>query len=110
MATANAAGKKRSVYEESGRIQARISDFSHGLRVYDGVKLIRVKSRDYTLLIMEDYFPLLGSVQGRVELVTGDDLIDLGEVKGFYLHRDNEFSLLIEAQTAEPPGPEEAAP
>lgn len=94
--------QKVSSYETGGRIQARVSDFPHGLRVYDGVKLIRITSKDYTLLIMEDYFPCLGSVQGHVELVKDDDLVDLGRVKGFYLHRDNEFSLLIEKQLAQP--------
>ncbi len=94
--------QKISSYEAGGRIQARVSDFPHGLRVYDGVKLIRVTSRDYTLLIMEDYFPCLGSVQGHVELVRDEDLVDLGRVKGFYLHRENEFSLLIEKQMEEP--------
>ena len=93
---------KQSAYESGGRIQVRVSDFSHGLRVIDGVKLVRLKGRDYNLLIMEDYFPLLGKTQGHVELVTTDDLVNLGEVKGFYMHRDNEFSLLIEEQLAPP--------
>ncbi len=97
--------QKVSSYETGGRIQARVSDFPHGLRVFDGVKLIRVTSKDYTLLIMEDYFPCLGRVQGHVELVKDNDLVDLGRVQGFYLHRDNEFSLLIEKQLEPAPVP-----
>ena len=54
MAAKKTAEKKQSAYEAGGRIQARVSDFPHGLRVFDGVKLIRITSRDYTLLIMED--------------------------------------------------------
>ncbi len=96
-------------YGTEGIIQARVSDFAHGLRVFDDVKLIRIRSRDYTLLIMEDYFPLLGRIHGRVELVTKDELIDLGEVSGFYMHRENEFSLLINEQLAEPGAVEDAA-
>ena len=101
MAAKRAAEKKQSAYEAGGRIQARVSDFPHGLRVFDGVKLIRIASKDYTLLIMEDYFPCLGSIYGHVELVKDDDLVDLGNVKGFYLHRNNEFSLLIEKDLEE---------
>lgn len=93
-----ARSKQPSAPGEAGKIQARVSDFAHGLRVFDGVRLVRVKSSDHTLLIMEDYFPLLGKVRGRVELVTNQDQIDLGEVRGFYLHRNNVFSLLIEVQ------------
>jgi hypothetical protein len=107
MAKKAAAQKKVSAYEAGGRIQARVSDFPHGLRVFDSVKLIRIHSRDYTLLIMEDYFPCLGSVCGHVELVQEDNLVDLGDVKGFYLHRDNEFSLLIEKQLKDAGGRED---
>ena len=101
MAAKRAPGKNQSAYELGGRIQARVSDFPHGLRVFDSVKLIRITSKDYTLLIMEDYFPCLGSVYGHVELVKEEELVDLGRVKGFYLHRNNEFSLLIEKQLEE---------
>ncbi|MDD6160135.1 MAG: hypothetical protein PUB51_03265 [Oscillospiraceae bacterium] len=103
MAAKKADAKKVSSYEAGGRIQARVSDFAHGLRVFDGVKLIRIVSKDYTLLIMEDYFPCLGSIYGHVELVKEEDLVDLGNVKGFYIHRNNEFSLLIEKQLDEEP-------
>ena len=82
--------------ESRGSIQARVSDFEHGLRVYDSVRLVRIHSKEYSLLIMEDYYPAMGSVRGTVELVTDTDQVRLGRVKGFYLHRNNEFSLLIE--------------
>lgn len=98
MANGNTPNKKLSAYEAGGRIQARVSDFPHGLRVFDSVKVIRLTSRDYTLLIMEDYFPCLGGISGHVELIKDDEMVDLGNVKGFYVHRNNEFNLLIEKQ------------
>lgn len=102
MAKSQIAGTKarKTAFEEEGVIQVRISDFANGLRVYDGVKLIRMKSKDYTLLIMEDYFPQIGAINGTIELVTKDDEIQLGDLKGFFMHRDNEFVLLIEEQFA----------
>lgn len=105
MAGKKTAEKKQSAYESGGRIQVRVSDFPHGLRIFDSIKLIRITSKDYTLLIMEDYFPCLGSVYGKVELVGDEELVDLGRVKGFYLHRNNEFSLLIEKQLEEAAAP-----
>lgn len=85
-------------YADSGKIQARISDFENGLRVVSNVRLVRIKSKEYSLLIMEDYFPAMGSVCGSVELVTDTEQVRVGKVKGFFLHRENEFSLLIEDQ------------
>ena len=93
----NAAGAARSdSFTSSGLIQARISDFKNGLRVFDDLRIIRITSKDYSLLIMEDYFPIIGQVKGRVELVSDSSTIPLGNISGFYLHRDNEFSLIIE--------------
>ena len=103
--------REKAHYAAGGKIQARISDFEHGLRVFDGVKLVRIRSREYSLLIMEDYFPSMGSVHGRVDLVTDEDEIPLGGVHGFFLHRDNEFSLLVEQTLPEdaPDGAERGA-
>ena len=89
-------------YADSGKIQARISDFDHGLRIVSNVRLVRIKSKEYSLLIMEDYFPTMGSICGIVELVTDTEQVPLGKVKGFFLHRENEFSLLIEEQLDHP--------
>ena len=36
-------------------IQVRISDYKHGLRVFDDVQMVRIVSKDYTLLVMNDY-------------------------------------------------------
>ena len=83
---------------EIGRMIVFVSDFSNGLRVFQDVKLIRIKSADYSLLIMEDYFPIIGQVNGRIEFLSEGKLVDLGMLKGFYVHRDNEFSLLIKEQ------------
>ena len=85
-----------------GKMIVFTSDFANGLRVYRDVKLIRIKSSDYSLLIMEDYFPIIGQVNGKIELVSEDSLVDLGKLKGFYVHRNNEFSLLIKEQLDQP--------
>lgn len=94
-------GAKKNAFDEEGIIQVRVSDFANGLRIYDKVKLVRIKSKDYTLLIMEDYFPQLGAVNGLIELVTKEEQISLGRLKGFFMHRDNAFVLLIEEQLGE---------
>ena len=96
MAKTSAETVRPDSFTSSGLIQARISDFEHGLRVYDDLRLIRIKSTDYSLLIMEDYFPTIGRINGTVELVSDSDTVLLGKLVGYYLHRDNEFSLMVE--------------
>lgn len=76
-------------------IKARIFTLSKGLEVIDGVKIIRIKSRQYNLLIMPDYMPILGDVQGNVDFETADETISLTNINAYYVNSNNEFSLII---------------
>lgn len=82
----------------AGIIQARILDFPHGVRTYDNVQSIRISSKDYSLLIMADYMPIIGQVNGCVEIRLADGIVKLDRTEGFFMHHENEFSLLIESQ------------
>lgn len=78
------------------RIHARIASFDEGLEVFDEVRMVRVKSNDHTLLIMEDYLPVLGEVRGSVSLIRDDDERVYQVAHGFYLHSHNNFSLIVD--------------
>ncbi len=77
-----------------GRITARIIGMD-GLKEFEGVSMIRIKSTRYNLLIMEDYMPVIGEIDGAVTIVNGDGEYRTGEIKGFFSHRRNLFSLMI---------------
>ena len=57
--------------------------------------MIRIKSEKYTLLIMDDYMPVIGRIDGMVEIVSGEDTRSFQPIHGFYTHRKNTFELLI---------------
>ena len=59
--------------------------------------MIRIKSKDHNLLIMEDYMPVIGEITGRVEFVFDDQSIPYENIHGFYMHKQNIFSLLIDS-------------
>lgn len=82
-----------------GVIRARVIDEENGLRLITGVSVVRLRSKAYNLLIMEDYLPALGQVDGSVTFLTQDKEYQLDGVKGFYKHQHNEFTLLLEKQT-----------
>ena len=54
---------------DNNNIKVRIFDMEKGLSEYDDVKTIRIVSKDYNLLIMKDYMPIIGE-----------------ENKNYYLH------------------------
>lgn len=78
-----------------GVITARVLSFQERLQTYQDVDLIRIVSERYTLLILTDYMPLIGELNGRVEIVSGEKKKLLEGVTGFYIHSGNEFELLI---------------
>lgn len=76
-------------------IKVRIFDMEHGLREYEDIKIIRIISKDYNLLIMKDYLPIIGEIEGRVDIK--NDSIDLSfkDIKAFYMNSENIFNLMI---------------
>ena len=82
----------------TGSIRARVIDEENGLRLLSGAYAVRLQSREYSLLIMEDYMPLLGPIDGTVVFLTSEREVRLEKIQGFYKHQHNEFTLLVESE------------
>ena len=78
-----------------GKLAVKIIDVENGLTVVNNVISIRVRDKEYVLLIMEDYSATIGEVSGEVAILTTDDEIKLEGIKGFYRLRNNEMTLII---------------
>jgi hypothetical protein len=78
-----------------GKIQVRVFSLKNGLQVYDKALMIHVRSKKNSLLIMEDYLPIIGMVDGSIVISWADDEMTLSGIKGFYCHEHNSFFLLL---------------
>ena len=78
-----------------GKITATVLGIDEGFQKFEQVDMIRIKSEKYTLLIMDDYMPVIGRIDGTVEIVSGEDTRSFQPIHGFYTHRKNTFELLI---------------
>lgn len=78
-------------------MKARIVSIENGLQEYEDIEMIRVKSTHHNLLIMPHYMPLLGELNGLVDLVFEDHSIRFAGLKGYYMHKQDEFHLLVES-------------
>lgn len=76
-------------------ILVKVFDLEKGLVVYENVKIIRIKSTDYNLLVMKDYLPVLGELEGSVDIKSDQVDISLKNIKAFYMNHDNVFNLMI---------------
>jgi hypothetical protein len=51
---------------------------------------------------MKNFMPVIGELDGSVEFVFAKDVIKMENLKGFYMHKKNIFSLLVEEGDASP--------
>lgn len=76
-------------------IRACIYSIQDGLTEIGHVDFIRLKSKRYSLLIMEDYMPMLGELEGSLSIQAEGRLYEWPRVKGYYIHQKNLFRLMI---------------
>lgn len=80
--------------DKSG-IKVRIFNIENGLREYKDIKIIRIISKDYNLLIMKDYLPIIGEIEGSVDIKNDEVNLSFKNIKAFYMNSNNEFNLMI---------------
>lgn len=76
-------------------IRVRVFDMSHGLREYDNITIVRIISKDYNLLIMKDYLPIIGEIEGSVDIKSDSVNLSFKDIKAFYMNSENVFNLMI---------------
>lgn len=80
----------------SSDIKVRVFDMEDGLKEYENIKSVRIVSKDYNLLIMKDYMPIIGEINGNVDIIGQDTNISFKKIKAFYTNNNNIFNLMIE--------------
>ena len=76
-------------------IKVKVFDIRNGMRVYDNIKIIRIISKDYNLLIMKDYLPIIGEIEGSVDIKNDEINLSFKDIKAFYMNSENVFNLMI---------------
>ena len=81
----------------SNSLLVKVLNIKSGIQTYSDVKFIRILSDKYNLLIMRDYLPVIGEINGSVE-IEGKESIKFEKIKGYYINMNNEFSLIIKEE------------
>ncbi len=76
-------------------MKVRIFDLDKGLIEYENIKIIRIISKNYNLLIMQDYLPILGEIEGSVDIKNEEVELNYKSIKAFYMNSNNVFNLMI---------------
>lgn len=73
----------------------KIFDLNRGLIEYEHMKIIRIISKDYNLLIMQDYLPIIGEIDGSIEIKNEEINLSYKKINAFYMSSNNVFNLMI---------------
>lgn len=86
---------KKVRLEEQEYFEVMVISFRSGFQIYHNVKLVRILSKEYNLIIMVDYMPVLGELDGALSIVTENEETNIEHVRGFYVMRNNMLKILI---------------
>ena len=81
-----------------GKLNAKIFSLKDGYEALGELKSIRIKSKTYNLLVMEDYLPIIGEIDGNITFVGEDSERTFNNINAFYRLSHNEFELLIKGK------------
>ena len=76
-------------------MKVRIFNLERGLVEYEHIKVIRIISKNYNLLVMQDYLPILGEIEGSVDIKNEEIELNYKNIKAFYMNSGNVFNLMI---------------
>ncbi|MDR1329636.1 MAG: hypothetical protein LBK23_08560 [Oscillospiraceae bacterium] len=85
----------------TGRMSAHVLHYRDGLTDVRNVHSIRVSDPQYSLLIMDDYAPVIGMVHGSVSILSDSGELVMEDVAGFYRLLKNEFTILVQPGASE---------
>lgn len=74
----------------------KIYTIEKGLEIKENVRIIRIKSKNYNLLVMDDFVPIIGEIEGDIDIEMADDSLSLKNIKAYYMNSNNVFNLIVE--------------
>lgn len=74
----------------------RIFTLKNGLEVLEYVVAIRIKSKEYNLLILKDYVSLLGEIEGELEIELENEVKKFENIKASFMNDNNCFSIIFD--------------
>lgn len=74
-------------------ITVNLLNINGEVKQYEDVTFIKIVSEKYNLIIMQDYFPIIGDINGTIEIGRINEKIKLEKIKGYFMHKKNRFNL-----------------
>ena len=79
--------------QEMQNITVQLLNIAGDVKLYEDVKFIKIRSQKYNLIIMKDYLPIIGEIQGEIQIGREKEDINMKKVREYFMHKHNKFNL-----------------
>lgn len=86
---------KKVATVEKKFMEAIVISFQNGYQIYHNVKLIRMSSKTFNLLMMVDYMPVVGELDGKLTIVSEGEEVNFEHIQGFFVLKHNVFKMIV---------------
>ncbi len=83
---------------ENKGILVNVFELETGLTTYKDCEYIRITDEKYNLLVMLDYTPIIGEVNGKIDIMYNGKEIHYEGVKASFMNSNNVFNLMIQGR------------
>lgn len=83
---------------ENKGILVNVFELETGLTTYKDCEYIRITDEKYNLLVMLDYTPIIGEVNGKIDIMYNGQEIHYKGVKASFMNSNNVFNLMIQGR------------
>lgn len=84
--------------KNDSELKVIVLDTNTDIRKINDVKIVRIKSDNYNLYIMKNYWPTVGQINGDVSIELSDNNIQYNNIKGFFSISHNVFNLIVRSK------------
>ncbi|HKL80143.1 MAG TPA: hypothetical protein VJ888_06870 [Mobilitalea sp.] len=86
---------KKELIADKKYIEVIVISFRNGYQIYHNVKMIHILSNKYNLLVMVDYMPVVGDIEGKLVIVSDAEEVTFDNIQGFYVMKNNVFKMIV---------------
>ena len=90
--------EKNQKDENNAVIKVKVLNIKDGLKTYQNVYCLRINDEREKLIIMKDYMPIIGEVQGNIIIEMKDNTVELSNIIGYYMLYQNQFNLFLKEE------------
>lgn len=83
---------------ENKGILVNVFELETGLTTYKDCEYIRITDEKYNLLVMLDYTPIIGEVNGKIDIMYNGKEIHYENILASFMNSNNVFNLMIQGR------------